>query len=383
MRLTLVISTLHAGGAERVMATLANAWVRRGDGITLITLGPADDDFYPLDSRVRRIGLNLLKSTRGIADRFRTSCRRISALRQSVRTTEADAVISFVERTNLLTVLATRGLRLPVIVSERIDPRREPSPPGLRLLRRVLYPRADAIVVQTLSVHAWARRVAPRGRVAVIPNPVAPPAKFWSPAKRPKIVAVGRLHRQKGFDLLIEAFARIASRHPQWSLEIFGEGPERAPLELLIQNLRLTDRVTLRGVVSDINPHLVEAGLFVMPSRYEGFPNALVEAMACGCPVLSTDCPSGPAEIIRADHDGRLVPPENVSALADGMSRLMTSEADRRCLGANASTVLERFGIDRVLELWDGLIHQLTIGQHPDVAVSGGTIRPTTSGRAA
>ncbi len=382
MRLTLVISTLQAGGAERVMAILANTWVQRGNCVTLITLGPAGNDFYPLDPRVCRIGLNLIKNTRSVLDKLRTGFRRVSTLRQSLRASAPDAIISFIDQTNLLTLIATRGLSCPVIVSERIDPRQEPCSLGGRLLRHLLYPRAEALVVQTNSVRAWARQFVPQPRVAVIPNPVAPPSNIWSPTGDPKIVAIGRLHRQKGFDLLIEAFARIAPHHPQWSLEILGEGPERVSLESLIRTLEMSDRVTLRGLVSDITPHLVAAGLFVMPSRYEGFPNALVEAMACGCPVLATDCPSGPGEIIRDGIDGWLVPSENVTALADGLSRLMTGEADRQRLGANASAVLERFGIDRVLELWDNLIYRLS-DQSPDNDLSNRGTPPAISRRAA
>ncbi|MEK6257020.1 MAG: glycosyltransferase family 4 protein [Planctomycetota bacterium] len=383
MRLALIISTLKAGGAERVMATLANAWVKRGDCVTLITLGSVDDDFYPLDSRVHRIGLNLVKNTYGVFDRFHTFCRRASALRHSVGATDPSVVISFVNRTNLLTQVATWGLPLPVIVSERNDPREESSPLSMRLLRRVLYPQADAVVVQTNSVLAWAKKVAPKGRSVVIPNPVGHPKKIWAPTGQQKIVAIGRLNRQKGFDVLIEAFAKIAPLHPHWTLDIYGEGPERLSLELMIQNLRLTDRVMLRGIISDISSPLVEAGLFVMPSRYEGFPNALLEAMACGCPVISTDCPSGPAEIIRMNYDGWLVPPDDVNALANSMSFLVNSAADRQRLGANASTVLDRFGIDRILELWDGLFHQLSGSGHPAMTVSDVKTKPTTSTRAA
>lgn len=383
MRLTLVISSLRTGGAERVMATLANAWVRRGDCVTLITLGSADIDFYPVDSRVRRIGLDLMKNSHGVLDKFHSFLRRVSALRQAVTASNPDAVISFINQMNLLTLLATRGQRCPVIVSERIDPREVTTTWGIRLLRRALYPRADAVVVQTQSVQAWARNEWPRCRTVVIPNPVAVPQTIWLPPGRPKVVAVGRLIKQKGFDVLIEAFARIAAGHPSWSLDIFGEGPERATLELLIQDLRLADKAVLRGVVTDINAPLVDAGLFVMSSRFEGFPNALLEAMACGCPVISTDCPSGPAEIIRAGHDGLLVPSENVTALADSMNRLMSSEADRRRLGSGASTVLERFGIDRILGLWDNLIQQPSVDQYLDDAAFDGNAKPTDSRRAA
>jgi glycosyltransferase involved in cell wall biosynthesis len=168
----------------------------------------------------------------------------------------------------------------------------------------------------------------------------------------------------------MEAFAKIAPRHPQWSLEIFGEGPERKSLETLIRNRGLTGRVTLRGLVSDIHSHLVAADLYVMSSRYEGFPLALLEAMACGCPVISTDCPSGPKEIIRVGHDGWLVPREDVDALADGMSRLMDSEVERRRLGANATAICERFSIAKILAMWDDLFARVSSGRERTAVVS-------------
>ena len=124
--------------------------------------------------------------------------------------------------------------------------------------------------------------------------------------RQQKIAAVGRLHRQKGFDLLIEAFALIADRHPAWNLDIFGEGPEREQLQSLIARHRLSNRVTLRGVVTEIDLPLHEAGLFVMPSRYEGFPNALLEAMACGLPCVGTSV-GGVPEVLGQDA-GLLVP---------------------------------------------------------------------------
>ena len=359
MRLALVISSLQAGGAERVMATLASAWAERGDDVTLITLDAAEHDFYPLDPRVRRVSLNLCKATHGVVEKLRTGYRRVAALRRSLREIEADVVISFADRTNLLILLAAWRLPIPVIVSERIDPRYEPCPWHVHAGRRLLYPLADAIVVQTKAVAAWAGQLVSPARVAIIPNPVPAESRRHSLDVHHTISAVGRLHRQKGFDVLIEAFARIAERHPQWSLEIFGEGPEWQRLETLIHDRRLSGRVKLRGVVVDIKSQLVNADLFVLSSRYEGFPNALVEAMSCGCPVIATDCPSGPAEIIRPEHDGLLVPPDDAETLAASMIRLIGNEAERRRLGANAARIHERFGLAKILAIWDSLFSRV------------------------
>ena len=383
MRLALVIASLQAGGAERVMATLASAWAERGDDVTLITLDTAAHDFYPLDSRVRRMPLNLYKATHGVVDKLRTGFRRVAELRRALRETNADVAISFADRTNLLTLLAAWGLPLPVIVSERIDPRYEPCPGHIRAVRRLLYPRTDAIVVQTAAVAAWAEHVVARDRVAIIPNPVPAESRRHSLNVQNTIAAVGRLHRQKGFDVLIAAFARIAERHSQWSLEIFGAGPERQRLEMLIQDLKMSGRVHLRGVVTDVKSQLVNADLFVLSSRYEGFPNALVEAMSCGCPVIATDCPSGPAEIIRPEHDGLLVPPDDAEMLAASMSRLIGNEAERRRLGANAARIHERFGLAKVLEIWDSLFARVLAERGATASNVRKTVPPVPAKRVA
>ena len=145
---------------------------------------------------------------------------------------------------------------------------------------------------------------------------------------------MGRLAPQKGFDLLIDAFSRVAGRHPQWSLQILGEGPDRPALERLIDVKGLAGRVVLAGWEPDPSAVLQQGDLFVLSSRFEGFPNALLEAMACGLPSVSFNCQSGPAEIIRDQIDGILVPPEDVPGLADAIDRALTDEALRRRLAA-------------------------------------------------
>ena len=158
--------------------------------------------------------------------------------------------------------------------------------------------------------------------------------------------------RVKGFDLLIEAFGRCATKHADWSLVILGEGPERASLQTFAVALGIADRVSLAGQVQEPATILNGADLFVLSSRSEGFPNALLEAMACQLPVVSTDC-GGPRNIIRDGVDGILVPPDDVTALADAMDRLMANPDERRRLGAGALEVIERFSMEKVMTMWD------------------------------
>src|SRR5262249_38216695 len=156
-------------------------------------------------------------------------------------------------------------------------------------------------------------------RGCVIPNPFPLPgrvARLGQSKSGRVIMAMGRLVHQKGFDLLLKAFSMVAAKHPEWSLAVLGEGPLRADLEAQTEELQLAGRVRWAGRIEDPFPTLCTADLFAFPSRFEGFGLALAEAMACGLPVVSFDCPEGPGEIIRHGVDGVLVPPEDVDALA-------------------------------------------------------------------
>jgi glycosyltransferase involved in cell wall biosynthesis len=197
--------------------------------------------------------------------------------------------------------------------------------------------------------------------VHVVPNPVDVEALGTDGARELPIaprtlVAMGRLARQKGFDVLLDAFARCAPAHPEWKLLILGEGEERTRLEAQVRALGLDGRVQLPGRVQRPGAILRRAELFVLPSRWEGFPNALLEAMACGVAAIAADCPSGPRDIVRPGVDGVLVPPEDPAALAAALDRLLTDGEERRRLAARAPEVRERFGLPQVMARWDALL---------------------------
>jgi glycosyltransferase involved in cell wall biosynthesis len=356
-RIALVISSLGGGGAERIVSGLAMRWARLGLDVSVVTLGSRTTDAYDLDPRVRRVTLDLVRPSRHAVEGLVQASRRIGALRRALVSLRPDVIVSFMTSTNVLVLLAAIGKRPRVFVCERTDPRRERVGPYWAALRRLLYPLAAGIVVQTESVSAWARAMS--SRVHVIPNFVERPAVTAAPGKDRgprRLIAFGRLSPEKGFDLLIDAFARIADRHPDWSLTILGEGPERPALEALVTTLRMQGRISLPGRVSDPTPHLAASHAFALPSRHEGFPNALLEAMAAGLPVVAFDCLSGPGEIVVHEQNGLLVAAGDVTGLAAALARLMRDPAERVRMGKNATDIAVALSPESVLGRWNELV---------------------------
>ncbi|NJS09006.1 MAG: glycosyltransferase family 4 protein [Microcoleus sp. CSU_2_2] len=360
MRCTLIIHSLTSGGAERVISMMANYWAAKGWEINLLTFDDGTESpFYDIDSQISHIPLGIAGSSPNPIIGLWNNLTRIQKLRTAIIKSKPHVVISFMHQANELVLLATRGLNLPVIVSERNDPARQTISKVWTQLRQWTYPFADRIVVQTKRAGNYFSAKL-QERIIVIPNPVLLPPHKQEPANKllgdRSLIAIGRLDDQKGFDILLKALAKLKDGYPEWTLTILGEGGLRSQLESLCNELGLGDRVHLLGRVKNPYEFLKQADIFIMSSRFEGFPNALCEAMACGLPVISTDCPNGPREIIRDGVDGILVANEDISALAAAMERLMYDEKERRSLGDRAKEVTERFGLEKVMSSWESLI---------------------------
>jgi len=361
VKLLFFISHLQCGGAERVCVTLCNHWADRGWDITLATFDDGSQPpFFPLSPRVRHVPLGLHRRSTRLVHSVLNNARRVARLRKFVREQQPERILSFIDATNVLALIAAAGTGIPVVVGERVDPAQHPIPVAWRILRRLAYRRAFATAVQTRSSAAFFP-ASWQGRIVVIPNPIPEiaPKSEEAPERagaRRSILAMGRLERQKGFDLLIRAFASIAPTRPEWDLTILGEGSERNALAEEISRLGLSGRIALPGREPDALGALRRADLFVLSSRYEGFPNALCEAMACGLPVISFDCPSGPADIVSDGVDGRLVPAEDVNALAAAMTELTGDAALRGAFGARATAVAARFSVERIAAIWERVL---------------------------
>jgi GalNAc-alpha-(1->4)-GalNAc-alpha-(1->3)-diNAcBac-PP-undecaprenol alpha-1,4-N-acetyl-D-galactosaminyltransferase len=386
MRITFVISSLGGGGAERVVSNMARYWAEKGWEITILTLFQGHQPLcYDLSPKVihrdllsttlssnPRPDANSLVALRGIF-KVLSPCERrvflrdmvlIVALRQAIIKTHPQIVISFIDVTNIYVLLALQQSNLSVIVSERCDPRQvSTGDEGWDRLRHRLYPGATRLVVlDEESLSYFSAEIRQRSRV--IPNAVLPPR--YTAAGVPKraqtvgktLLAMGRLEGEKGLDLLLHAFAGIARKHPSWSLDIWGQGPLEFALKALADELGLSERVRFRGFTKQPYDVMQRADLFVLSSRYEGFPNVLLEAMACGLPVVSFNCPTGPNQIIREGIDGVLVPPCDVGALMASLDHLMSNDTERQRLADRAPEVIERFSIERVMRIWENLIRE-------------------------
>jgi glycosyltransferase involved in cell wall biosynthesis len=365
VRLTFVVSSLGCGGVERVTVRLSAGLAGRGHAVTVVTLASESGDFFRLPPGVSRVALGLGAGPPTPWWRLGpTLVRRLARLRRAIDESAPDVVISRAVQTNVQVLAALHRHRCPVIVTEHGDkPARAWRKWMWYRLRRIAYRRAFAVASVSRAIDRHLQWL-PCERRTVIYNPFAPVQRaLAAPAARPTLVAIGRLVHVKGFDVLLEAFARVAPRFADWQLAIVGDGELREPLERLAGRLALGGRVVFHGAVADPMAILRQAGLFVLPSRHEGFPNALGEAMSCGLPVIAADCPSRPRrpgpggvrELVRDGVDGWLVPPGDAAALARAMAGLMADPARRAALGARAAEVVERFGLEAILDRWEQL----------------------------
>lgn len=324
--LAILIPDLSGGGAERVMVTLANCFAANGHRVDLV-LGRAVGTYMAeVAPGVRIVDLH--------SDRMLAS---VLPLVRYLRRERPKAMLSALNHVNIIAILARKlaRVRTRLVISERNSLTSLGTGKAGALISRLMglcYPSADAVIAVTRAgaselVKAFGL---PSRKVFAIPNPLdidraqalsAEPLShpWFVPGARPVILAVGRLAPQKDFATLIEAFAQLRT-HISARLVILGEGPQRAELERQVEASGLSGEVLLPGFQENPFAWMAASKLFVMSSRFEGFPNVLVQAMACGAPVVSTDCPTGPDEILEGGRWGRLVPVGDARALARAMA---------------------------------------------------------------
>lgn len=363
LSVVVVVSSLRAGGTERVAVRICE-WLRDvGHDACLLTLSSQDSDFHACPHGVARIALGLQGESRSIFHALWNNIRRIGAVRAAARERNVDVVISLGSNTNVLMLLALVGSRCRKIISERANPLLRPLPPFWDWLRRITYPTASLHIAQSKYVLDWARYQFPKLPSLVIGNTSGRETDQLLPEKREersscaplRLLAIGRLNREKGMDILLDAFALAHHRFEKLvELIIVGDGDERQALVAQCRNLGLDGSVYFIGNVSDVWPYLYSADMYVLPSRTEGFPNALVEAMSAGLPVIAARCLGGVEDVL-GEVPGRYsleFPPEDTEALAQCLVNMANSSERRRKLAANALERSADYSPQRISAAW-------------------------------
>jgi len=334
----LISAGLAGGGMERSLTSLANSFAAQGHKVTIVNLFKTDI-FFDLHPEINIIWPQIRRES---MHRLLYALKLLPYLRREIGRLKPDVVLSFGEYFNAYVVLSLLGTRQRLFLSDRMGPLLKLGFP-LDQANKVLYRFATGIIAQTQAAKRIIEAKTKAKNITVVSNAVMP-IDVSTLQKEKRVITVGRLSREKGHEVLLAAFARLSDS--SWVLDIVGDGPKRKSLEEQAQLLGIAERVIFHGHQKHFGALLGRASVFVLPSYYEGFPNALVEAMSVPLAVISSDCVAGPSEIITHGQDGLLFEPGNVDALFDCLTALTGNENQRHDLASNAFKVRERFAFE-------------------------------------
>ena len=350
MKIAFFIGHMGYGGAERVISLLANDYCRRGWDTQIVML-LSNDLAQKLEPGVKLVDLSL-----GGGSYLKRAPRWLMEIRKLLKREKPDCVVSFIGRINALVLTAALGLKLPVIVSERNDPRHDGRGKGMLAYCDTLYKTARAVVFQTKAEEeCFSDTVKAKG--VIIPNPVSVEGAVRRESEGFRVVTAGRLAEQKNHKMLMDAMERVTREIPEARCTIYGEGELRSELEDYVREKGLEGTVFLPGHVLDIHEKIADASVFVLTSEYEGLPNALIEAMMLGIPCITTDYP-GAEEVMRDGVTGLIVPRGDGNALARKLILLARDRETGSTLGRNAQRDAEEYRTENVIRLWRKVIEE-------------------------
>ncbi len=356
MKIAFLIRTLEFGGAERTTCALANHFAALGHSVSIITIG-GNESFFHLDDKVERCFLNL-PAIAGMSKPLKPFgiIRRAFAIRRQVKRIHPDILIGMSSTMSGYAVFASLFSKTKAVGSERANPyKNNNSSSMLRLARKIFSVFSDGYVFQTSeAMKFFPKRM--HKKSAIIPNAVFNPIidEIKPVEIRKKIIAtMGRYTPEKGYDFLIDTFAQMCDKIPDYTLVIYGDGILREQLEAHVNTLHLSERIILHHASDDALRIMAEASVFVLSSVTEGMPNALLEAMACGVPCVSTDCPTGgPAKLIKSGTNGILVPVNDIEAFEKAILSILNDKAFADKLAANARSIRNDYSIDKIGQAW-------------------------------
>lgn len=360
------IDSISGGGAERICTLLANSFSLRAYKVTVVTIKAALSTDYFLSPEVHRVSLAAERKSSSLLHAIKNNAALLLKLRKILKNEQPDCVISFMPRGNVVCSLACINITTTHIASERNYPPLQNDGAIWHFLRKYIYQLPTVVVSQTKKTSNWLEENTNCRNTTVIPNPVTFPLQTTAPkglssstvvvnSGRKLILGVGRLVNQKQFDSLIATFSTVAEDNPKWDLIIVGEGPNREKLQQQVDSLMLQHRIQLVGKQANMEYWYKQAEIFVLTSKFEGYPNALLEAMSYGVAPISYNCDTGPDSIIKHKYTGLLVPLDDKRALASSICTLMKQEDLREKIGKNATEVIDTHSIDFITTQWESL----------------------------
>ena len=368
MNIFFVVNSMGKGGAERVITNLSS-YLSKNHIVSIISIYNVQVE-YKLDEKVNYYTLDeescdiydaKHEQKSSIINKIKRIFKRIKKMNQYKKDLNADIILTFMQKPSFFVLLSNILNKVTTIVSVRNDPNVEFKTKKDKILMKLLYPKADGYVFQTKEAKEFFNDKI-KEKSEIIPNPINPYfiEKSFEGKRDKNIVSVGRLEYQKNQEILIKAFSMLPDKYKDYKLTIYGEGRLRVELENLIKNLNIQDRVMLPGNIEDVKEKIYTATMFVLSSRYEGMPNALMEAMALGLPVISTDCPcGGPRYLIQNNQNGILVENENIEELENAMKKILDNPEFANELGKNANKIVNTLNPGKVNNLWNNYIEKV------------------------
>lgn len=353
MHVAMLIGALTRGGAEHVLVNLADYLIGQGHQVTVVTQYQKENE-YPLNINARRV-ISDISEDETTNSRIINFVHRYCKLRKIWKREKPDVILSFIGKNNIMAIITSVGLPVSTVVSVRGEPREEYYSKALRLIAKSLFCFADGIILQTENSRSFFPSVV-RKRAVILKNPIHP-SFFRDPyeGEREKIItAVGRVDENKNHRMLILAFEQIAEKFPEYKLIIYGDGDKREELQSLVKEIGMEDRISLPGRIENVVEAIYKTGVFVLSSNTEGMPNTLIEAMALGLTVVSTDCPcGGPAELIDHGENGFLTPVGDVELMKENLQIAINNLQKSNEMGNKARITCEIYRPEKVLPEWE------------------------------
>ena len=349
-------SSLAKGGSQRVIINLTESLLSKGHQVTVVTTAVAENE-YELPKGAKRM-ISDIQGEEITSNRIKNLKNRFSKLRNIWKEEKPDIIVSFIGKNNFMAILTAWGLKIPVVVSVRAEPTIEYYTGWMRFLAKHLLCKADGIVLQTEDSKTFFPQKALE-KAVVLPNPLNPAfvEGLYQGEKEKKIVMVGSVYGLKNQKLVVDAFAPIASKYPDYKVEIWGDGEDYKSLKDYIASLQLEKQILMAGATKEVRKKIERASLYILSSNAEGMPNSLMEAMALGLPCISTDCPcGGPRALIQDGINGILTPIKDVEAMTEAIDRVLGNPEFAKELGKNALKIRESLSPESVNNQWESYL---------------------------